>query len=79
MADLAVEALTNLLCRPNSHKFPATVMQIMEKYVSLLDIVQSQLNLSEPDEVCTKYLQVVYPFTCAFLDTLILSCLFSRP
>ena len=52
MADLAVEALTNLLCRPNSHKFPTTVMQIMEKYVSLLDIVQTQLNSSEPDEVC---------------------------
>lgn len=51
MADLAVDALTNLLCRPNSHKFPTTVMQIMEKYVGLMDTVQFQLNSPEPDEV----------------------------
>ncbi|KAJ1531786.1 hypothetical protein ONE63_000442 [Megalurothrips usitatus] len=61
MADLAVEALTNLLCRPNSQKFPATVMQIMEKYMVLMDVVQFQLNSSEPDEglVCAVFTLMV--------------------
>jgi len=59
MADLAVDALNNLLCRPNSHKFPTTVMEIMEKYVGLMDTVQFQLNSPEPDEVC-YYLLLIF-------------------
>lgn len=62
MADLAVDALTNLLCRPNSHKFPTTVMQIMEKYVGLMDTVQGQLNSPEPDEVCDDLLRIMIFF-----------------
>lgn len=77
MADLAVDALTNLLCRPNSHKFPATVMQIMEEYVSLMDIVQVQLNSPEPDEglVCavfTLMVSVAENHSHLLLDSLLL-------
>lgn len=77
MADLAVDALTNLLCRPNSHKFPTTVMQIMDKYVSLMDIVQCQLNSPEPDEglisaVFTLMVTVAESHSHLLLDSLLM-------